>query len=200
MMELRYDADGLIPVVVQDYITNEVLMVAWADKDAVRLMEETGTTHFWSRSRKEMWRKGDTSGHFQYIKSIETDCDKDTLLVRVEQIGDACHTGEPSCFYEHVSGDTSGTVAIIPELFRAIEDRRDNPKDASYTCRLMKDQNLMCKKIIEEAGELALAIKDGDDDEMAWELADLMYHVMVAIVATGMPLDKAFKKLTERRG
>ncbi len=200
MMELRYDADGLIPVVVQDYITNEVLMVAWADKDAVRLMEETGTTHFWSRSRKEMWRKGDTSGHFQYIKSIETDCDKDTLLVRVEQIGDACHTGEPSCFYKHVSGDTSGTMAIIPELFRAIKDRKDNPKEASYTCRLMNDQNLMCKKIIEEAGELALAIKDGEEGEMAWELADLVYHVMVAIVATDMPMDKAFKKLTERRG
>lgn len=200
MTGLRYDADGLIPVVVQDHLTNEVLMVAWANEEAVRLMEETKTTHFWSRSRKEMWRKGDTSGHFQYIRSIETDCDKDTLLVRVEQIGDACHTGEPSCFYEHVSGDVSGTMAIIPELFRAIKDRKENPKEASYTCRLMKDQNLMCKKIIEEAGELALAIKDGDEAEMAWELADLVYHVMVAVVATGMPLDKAFQKLTERRG
>ncbi len=198
-MNLVYDRDGLIPVVVQDRLSNEVLMVAWANEEAVRLMEETGNTHFWSRSRQELWRKGDSSGHYQHIISMETDCDRDTLLVRVEQEGVACHTGEPSCFYEHLSGDTGATMAIIPRLMRAIEDRRDNPVEGSYTCRLMQDENLMCKKLIEEAGELALAIKDGGEDEMAWELADLIYHLMVAVASTGLPVDKAYAKLKERR-
>ncbi len=147
-----------------------------------------------------MWRKGDTSGHFQNIVSMETDCDRDTLLVRVEQLGQACHTGEPTCFHEKLSGDVDGTMAILPELLRTVRGRKENPKEGSYTNRLMADENLMCKKIIEEAGELALAIKDGDDEEMAWELADLIYHLIVVMVANDVPLDKAFRKLKERRG
>ncbi|HIJ00637.1 MAG: phosphoribosyl-AMP cyclohydrolase / phosphoribosyl-ATP pyrophosphohydrolase [Candidatus Methanomethylophilaceae archaeon] len=199
MTELRYDPDGLIPVVVQDYLTNEVLMVAWANREALNLMMETGETHFWSRSRQEIWHKGESSGNVQKIKSIETDCDRDTLLVRVEQVGVACHTGEPTCFYEVVEGDPLGTMKIIPDLLRVIKDRRENPKEASYTNRLMNNETLMCKKIIEEAGELALAIKDDDEEEMAWELADLIYHVLVALVAVDMPLESTFRKLAERR-
>lgn len=199
MTELRYDPDGLIPVVVQDYLTNEVLMVAWANREALNLMMETGETHFWSRSRQEIWHKGESSGNVQKIKSIETDCDRDTLLVRVEQVGVACHTGEPTCFYEVVEGDPLGTMKIIPDLLRVIKDRRENPKEASYTNRLMNNETLMCKKIIEEAGELALAIKDDDEEEMAWELADLIYHVLVALVAIDMPLESTFRKLAERR-
>lgn len=199
MTELRYDPDGLIPVVVQDYLTNEVLMVAWANREALNLMMETGETHFWSRSRQEIWHKGESSGNVQKIKSVETDCDRDTLLVRVEQVGVACHTGEPTCFYEVVEGDPLGTMKIIPDLLRVIKDRRENPKEASYTNRLMNNETLMCKKIIEEAGELALAIKDDDEEEMAWELADLIYHVLVALVAVDMPLESTFRKLAERR-
>jgi phosphoribosyl-ATP pyrophosphohydrolase len=148
---------------------------------------------------RSIWHKGESSGNVQKIKSIETDCDRDTLLVRVEQVGVACHTGEPTCFYEVVEGDPLGTMKIIPDLLRVIKDRRENPKEASYTNRLMNNETLMCKKIIEEAGELALAIKDDDEEEMAWELADLIYHVLVALVAVDMPLESTFRKLAERR-
>ena len=198
MKDLKYDANGLIPVVVQDWLTNEVLMVAWANAEAVGLMESTGYTHFWSRSRQRMWKKGEESGHVQKIVSIQTDCDADTLLVRVEQTGVACHTGAPSCFNEVVYGDNETTMAIIPELMRVIRDRHENPSDESYTCKLFNDETRMCKKVIEEAGEFALAVKDDDQDEMAWELADLIYHTMVAIEKTGLPMEKVYQKLWER--
>ena len=198
-MELKFDKDGLIPVVVQDHINNQVLMVAWANHEAYDLMLKTGMTHFWSRSRQELWKKGNTSGHFQYIKSIETDCDQDTLLVRVEQIGFSCHMNRPSCFYDVINGNKEITAAILPELQKTIRDRHNNPTEDSYTCKLMRDENKMCKKIVEEAGEFVLAIKDGDQEEMAWELADLIYHVLVAVEKTGLPMDKVYSKLAERK-
>ncbi|MCK9323452.1 MAG: bifunctional phosphoribosyl-AMP cyclohydrolase/phosphoribosyl-ATP diphosphatase HisIE [Candidatus Methanomethylophilaceae archaeon] len=199
MIELTYDEKGLIPVVVQDYLTNEVLMVAWANEEAVHLMETTGYTHFWSRSREKMWQKGEESGHVQKIKSIQADCDSDTLLVRVEQTGAACHTGAPSCFYKTIYGNPDSTMAIIPDLWRVIKDRKENPSDESYTCKLFNDETKMCKKVIEEAGEFALAIKDGDKDEMAWELADLIYHSMVAVIGTDLSMEQVYEKLVERR-
>ncbi len=199
MIELTYDEKGLIPVVVQDYLTNEVLMVAWANEEAVNLMETTGYTHFWSRSREKMWQKGEESGHVQKIRSIQADCDSDTLLVRVEQTGAACHTGAPSCFYKTIYGNPDATMSIIPDLWRVIKDRKENPSDDSYTCKLFNDETKMCKKVIEEAGEFALAIKDGDKDEMAWELADLIYHSMVAVVSTGLSMEQVYEKLVERR-
>jgi phosphoribosyl-ATP pyrophosphohydrolase/phosphoribosyl-AMP cyclohydrolase len=120
-------------------------------------------------------------------------------LVRVEQTGVACHTGNPSCFYETIYGETSKTSAIIPELKRVIHDRAVYPEEGSYTCKLFNDETRMCKKIIEEAGEFALAIKDRKEDEVAWELADLIYHSMVAIEKTGLSMEKVFEKLSERR-
>ena len=199
MTELKFDDKGLIPVVVQDYINNEVLMVAWANEEAVELMKETGYTHFWSRSRQKMWKKGEESGHVQKIKSIQADCDGDTLLVRVEQTGGiACHLGKASCFDEVIYGSTEETMAIIPELRRVLIDRLENPSDESYTCKLYNDETRMCKKIIEEAGEFALAIKDKSEEEMAWELADLIYHSMVAIEKTGLPMSEVYRKLGER--
>jgi len=196
---LRYDQNGLITVVVQDHITSEVLMVAWANSEAVELMKSTGYTHFWSRSRKKIWKKGEESGHFQRIISIQEDCDGDALLVRAEQTGVACHTGSPSCFNEVIYGCVEGTSAILPELKRVLHDRRMNPVTESYTCKLFGDENKMCKKIVEEAGEFTLSIKDADEKEMAWELADLIYHTMVAIEKTGLPMNKVFEKLSERR-
>lgn len=198
MTELKFDDKGLIPVVVQDWLTNEVLMVAWANAEAVELMKSTGYTHFWSRSRQKMWQKGEESGHVQKIKSIQVDCDADTLLVRVEQTGVACHLNKPSCFDEVIYGETDETMAIIPDLKRVIKDRHENPSDESYTCKLFNDETRMCKKVIEEAGEFALAIKDKDEDEMAWELADMIYHTMVAIEKTGLPMSEVYKKLKER--
>ncbi|MDR0887670.1 MAG: bifunctional phosphoribosyl-AMP cyclohydrolase/phosphoribosyl-ATP diphosphatase HisIE [Candidatus Methanoplasma sp.] len=197
MTDLVYK-DGLIPVVVQDHLTNEVLMVAWANDEAVSLMKSTGYTHFWSRSRNKLWKKGEESGHVQKIISIQTDCDQDTLLVRVEQTGVACHTGSPTCFFETIYGSTETTASIIPELIRVLKDRLENPTDDSYTCKLYKDENKMCKKIIEEAGEFVLAVKDRDTDEMAWELADLIYHTLVAVEKTGLNVEEVFRKLSER--
>lgn len=199
MTDIKYDEKGLVPVVVQDWVTGEVLMVAWANEEAVRLMKETGYTHFWSRSRQQMWKKGEESGHFQKIKSLQVDCDGDTLLARVEQVGGiACHLNRPSCFEEVVMGSTEETMAIIPELRRVLEDRLENPAEGSYTCKLYNDETRMCKKVIEEAGEFALAVKDGDRDEMAWELADLIYHAMVAVEKTGLPMSEVYRKLWER--
>ncbi|MDR3206506.1 MAG: bifunctional phosphoribosyl-AMP cyclohydrolase/phosphoribosyl-ATP diphosphatase HisIE [Candidatus Methanoplasma sp.] len=199
MTELAYDGNGLIPVVVQDHVTNEVLMVAWSNAEAVELMRSTGYTHFWSRSRKKLWKKGEESGHVQRIVSLQTDCDSDTLLARVEQTGPACHTGSPTCFAETIYGNTDGTAAVLPELRRTLKDRAENPSDDSYTCKLYGDENKMCKKIVEEAGEFVLGVKDGNRDEMAWELADLIYHTMVAVEKTGLPMEEVYRKLSERR-
>ncbi|NLL95403.1 MAG: bifunctional phosphoribosyl-AMP cyclohydrolase/phosphoribosyl-ATP diphosphatase HisIE [Thermoplasmatales archaeon] len=198
-MKLRYGEGGLVPAVVQDSVTGEVLMLAWVNEESLARTVETGYAHYWSRSRGKLWKKGEESGNVQKVVSIQTDCDRDALLIRVEQTGVACHTGEPSCFFEKVHGDPSGTSAIIPDLKRVIDGRRDNPKEGSYTTALMADENNMLKKIIEEAGEFALAAKDGDVEEMAWELADLIYHVMVAASKTGLPMDEVYAKLSERR-
>ncbi|MDR0778890.1 MAG: bifunctional phosphoribosyl-AMP cyclohydrolase/phosphoribosyl-ATP diphosphatase HisIE [Methanomassiliicoccaceae archaeon] len=198
-MTLKYDENGLIPVVVQDHLTSEVLMMAWANEDAVKLMKSTGYTHFFSRSRKKLWKKGEESGHFQKIVSMQTDCDSDTILVRAEQTGVACHTGAASCFNEVIYGSIEETSAIIPELKRVLRYRKENPSPESYTCKLFKDENKMCKKIVEEAGEFVISIKDKNETEMAWELADLIYHTMVAIERIDLPLELVFKKLSERR-
>ncbi len=198
MTELTYDENGLIPVVVQDWITNEVLMVAWANREAVKLMDTTGYTHFWSRSRKKLWKKGEESGHVQRIISIETDCDTDTLLVKVEQTGDACHLMKPTCFDTVIKGSKEETMAIIPRLLRTIKDRKENPSDESYTCELMKNKVQMCKKVIEEAGEFVLSVMDNDPESSSEELADLIYHIMVVIEAENLPINKTYKVLSER--
>lgn len=199
MTDLKFDDKGLITVVVQDWLTNEVLMVAWANQEAVDLMKSTGYTHFWSRSRQKLWKKGEESGHLQKIKSLQKDCDGDTLLARVEQIGGiACHTGTPSCFNQLVYGSTEETMAIIPDLKRVLKDRLENPQEDSYTCKLYADETKMCKKIVEEAAEFVLALKDREEDELAWELADLIYHTMVAIEKTGLPMSEVYRKLWER--
>lgn len=200
MSDLRYDSNGLIPVVVQDHISGEVLMVAWANEEAVGKMMETGYTHFWSRSRQKLWKKGEESGNVQKIVSIQSDCDDDTLLVRVEQAnGIACHTGNPTCFFKTIYGDPSSTSMILADLRRVIHDRRVNPEEESYTCKLFDDETKMCKKIVEEAAEYVLAIKDEDEDEIAWELADLIYHSLVAVEKEDVDLKAVFEKLAERR-
>ena len=200
MSEFKFDDKGLIPVVVQDHITGEVLMVAWANEEAIQKMKETGYTHFWSRSRQKLWKKGEESGNVQKIVSIQSDCDDDTLLVRViQKNGIACHTGNPTCFYKTVYGDPMQTSMIIAKLRRVIHDRKVNPEEGSYTCKLFNDETKMCKKIVEEAAEYVLAIKDKDEDEVAWELADLIYHSLVAAEKEDIDLQKVYEKLAERR-
>ena len=199
-MKLTYDSNGLIPVVVQDYLTNEVLMVAWANEEAYEKMLTTGKTHFWSRSRQKLWMKGETSGNVQNIVSIQTDCDADTLLVKVKQTGNACHLDKPSCFDEELYGSTEKTAAIIPELVRVIHDRKENPKEGSYTNALLNDEDKVLKKVIEEAGEVAIAGKGKDRDAQIWEAADLIYHQLVMYEYLGLPMDEVFGKLTRRHG
>ncbi|AGN26776.1 bifunctional phosphoribosyl-AMP cyclohydrolase/phosphoribosyl-ATP diphosphatase HisIE [Candidatus Methanomassiliicoccus intestinalis] len=199
-MKLTYDSNGLIPVVVQDYLTNEVLMVAWANEEAYEKMLTTGKTHFWSRSRQKLWMKGETSGNVQNIVSIQTDCDADTLLVKVKQTGNACHLDKPSCFDEVLYGSTEKTAAIIPELVRVIHDRKENPKEGSYTNALLNDEDKVLKKVIEEAGEVAIAGKGKDRDAQIWEAADLIYHQLVMYEYLGLPMDEVFGKLTRRHG
>jgi phosphoribosyl-ATP pyrophosphohydrolase/phosphoribosyl-AMP cyclohydrolase len=199
MTELKFDKDGLMPAVVQDHITNEVLMVAWVNKESFELMKSTGYTHFWSRSRKKLWKKGEESGNVQEIVSIQIDCDADTLLIRVKQTGPACHTGSPSCFSETIQGSVEETMDIIPVLGRILKDRMENPREGSYTCLLYNDENKMYKKVIEEAGEFVLALKGKNEDEAAWELADLIYHIMVAVTRSGLPMEKVYEKLSERK-
>jgi len=197
-MELTYDDKGLIPVIVQDYRTNEVLMMAYANREALEETERTGYTCFWSRSRQKLWHKGEESGHVQRVVSVQADCDSDTLLMRVEQTGGACHTGAPSCFFRQTGGSLEGTAAVIPDLVRTLEDRKKNPREDSYTCKLFGDETKMCKKVVEEAAEFVLAIKDGDPEEEASELADLVYHTLVAAVGSGVKMEDVYRELWER--
>lgn len=196
---LKFDEKGLIPVIVQDSDTNEVLMMAYANTEAYDLMLKTGKTHFWSRSRERIWMKGETSGNVQDIVSIQTDCDSDTLLVRVKQTGPACHTGRPSCFGDVLYGDIRKTAAIIPELRRVIRERKETMPEGSYTRELLEKEDRLLKKVVEEAAELAIASKGGDREEMAWELADLIYHLLVLIERYELPLERVYEILSERR-
>lgn len=198
-LPLKFDKDGLIPVIVQDAYTNEVLMMAFANEEAYLKMLETGRTHFWSRSRGKLWMKGETSGNVQDIVSIQLDCDSDSLLVRVRQTGSACHLDRPSCFEELLFGDLAGTAAIIPELRRVIRDRKERPKEGSYTNKLLEDGNKLAKKIVEEAAEVALASRDDDTEAQAWEVADLLYHLMVMIERLELPPEDVFRQLSGRR-
>jgi len=199
MSSPKFDANGLIPVIVQDHVTNEVLMMAYANEQAYQDMLRTGRTHFYSRSRQAQWMKGETSGHVQDIVSIQLDCDNDTLLVRVKQTGMACHLNRMSCFDEVVYGDKEGTASILPELLRVIRERKANPTDESYTCKLFADENKRLKKVVEEAGEVLLAAKDRDPEEQSWEVADLIYHLMVAVEGMEVGWEDVYRKLAERR-
>ena len=197
--EMRFNAEGLIPAIVQDAATNEVLMMAYMNEEAYRLTVETGKAHYWSRSRGKLWLKGETSGHFQHVVSMQLDCDRDTLLLRVRQEGVACHLDRMSCFEEVVYGETSGTMAIVNELQRVIQDRKANPKEGSYTNKLLTDEDKRLKKLVEEAAETVLAAKGKDMQAMTWEVADLIYHLMVVLEAAELPMEDVYRKLAERR-
>jgi len=199
MPDLKFNSEGLIPAIVQDASNNEVLMMAYMNEEAYRLTVETGKAHYWSRSRGKLWLKGETSGHFQHVVSIQLDCDRDTLLLRVNQEGVACHLGRMSCFEEVLYGDVSGTMAIVNELQRVIEERKRNPKEGSYTNKLLADEDKRLKKLVEEAAETILAAKGKDVQAMSWEVADLIYHLMVVLEASELPMENVYRKLAERR-
>jgi len=193
---LVFDASGLLPVIAQDRDSGDVLMLAWANAEAVARTAETGLAHFWSRSRKALWQKGETSGNALRVVEARADCDKDALLLVVEPAGPACHTGTRTCF-----GETSPTAAGMPfELARVVRERAQAKPEESYTARLLaKGQAAVLKKIGEEATEVVLAAAAESDTRLAEESADLLFHLLVALHQRGVPLSRVMEELRRRR-
>jgi phosphoribosyl-ATP pyrophosphohydrolase/phosphoribosyl-AMP cyclohydrolase len=199
--QIQYDERGLVPAIVQDYLDGTVLMMAWMNQESLQKTLSSGETWFWSRSRKSLWHKGATSGHIQRVRSLRYDCDSDALLVGVEQLGDvACHTGERSCFHQ-ANGEVAPPPAdTLSQLFAVICDRRDNPVADSYTCKLFDaGDNKILKKLGEETVEVVMAAKDDDSEAIASEVADLLYHTLVALAHHQVDLKAVYRKLQERR-
>ena len=191
-----FDASGLVPVVAQDRASGDVLMVAWANAEALQRTAETGLAHFWSRSRNALWWKGETSGHTLRVVEALRDCDGDTLLFVVSPAGPACHTGTRTCF-----GEESPTAAgMLDELARVVAERALAPVEESYTARILaKGPDHVLKKIGEEATEVVLAARVQSDDRLAEETADLLYHLLVALHQRGLPLSRVMDELRKRR-
>ena len=193
---LVFDASGLLPVIAQDRDSGDVLMLAWANAEAVARTAETGLAHFWSRSRKALWQKGETSGNALRVVEARADCDNDALLLVVEPAGPACHTGSRTCF-----GETSATAAGMPfEVARVVSERAQAKPEESYTARLLaKGQAAVLKKIGEEATEVVLAAAAESDTRLAEESADLLFHLLVALHQRGVPLSRVMEELRRRR-
>lgn len=200
--DFKLNSDGLIPVVVQDYKTDEVLMLAYMNEEAFDNTLKTGLMTYYSRSRKEQWVKGETSGHYQYVKSLDIDCDNDTLLAKVKQLGAACHTGNYSCFYRNlVSKDYVETnpLKVFKDVMSVIEDRKIHPKEGSYTNYLFdKGIDKILKKCGEEATEIIIAAKNPDPEEIIYEISDFLYHVMVLMSLKGVTWEEITAELSKR--
>ena len=200
--EFKLNSDGLIPVIVQDYKTNEVLMMAYMNEEAFDHTVKTGRMTYYSRSRQCQWVKGETSGHFQYVKSLSIDCDKDTLLAKVEQIGAACHTGNRSCFYTTIVGadyDAKNPLQVFESVYNTIVDRREHPKEGSYTNYLFeKGIDKILKKVGEEATEIVIAAKNPNPEEIKYEISDFLYHAMVLMVERGVTWEDITNELADR--
>lgn len=200
--ELKLNEDGLIPVVVQDYKTNEVLMVAYMNEEAFDNTVKTGRMTYYSRSRKCQWVKGETSGHYQYVRAICIDCDKDTILAKVEQVGSACHTGNRSCFYTTIVGtekDVKNPLQVFEAVYDTIIDRKEHPKEGSYTNYLFeKGLDKILKKLGEEATEIVIAAKNPNSEEIKYEMADFLYHAMVLMVERGVTWQDITSELADR--
>ena len=200
--EFKLNSDGLIPVIVQDYKTNEVLMMAYMNEEAFDNTVKTGRMTYYSRSRQCLWVKGETSGHFQYVKGISVDCDKDTLLAKVDQVGAACHTGNRSCFYTPIVGndyDAKNPLQVFESVYSTIVDRRQNPKEGSYTNYLFeKGIDKILKKVGEEATEIVIAAKNPNPEEIKYEICDFLYHAMVLMVERGVTWEDITNELADR--
>ena len=187
---------------MQDYKTNEVLMMAYMNEEAFDHTVKTGKMTYYSRSRKEQWIKGATSGHFQYVKTLTMDCDNDTLLAKVEQVGAACHTGSHSCFFQPVVGseyDTKNPLQVFESIYATIADRKQNPKEGSYTNYLFdKGVDKILKKVGEEAAEIIIAAKNPNPEEVKYEMSDFLYHAMVLMVEKGITWEDITSELADR--
>lgn len=206
---IRWDKYHLIPSVTQDYKTNKVLMLAYINKESMQLSMDTGIMHYFSRSKNRIWKKGEESGNIQAIKEIYIDCDGDAVLFIVDQTGSACHTGSYSCFYKKIDAllqsieindiASKPTYNVIDDLYHILESKKLANKNASYTALMYsKGENAICKKIVEEAGELAFAIKDKNADDIIHECSDLIYHTLLGLCYVDISPDRVMQELRRR--
>ena len=200
--EFALNKDGLIPVIVQDYKTDEVLMLAYMNEEAFHTTLRTGKMTYWSRSRQELWTKGLTSGHLQYVKSLTLDCDNDTILAKVAQVGAACHTGNRTCFFQPLikkEYDDTNPLRVFQDVYHVIQDRKAHPKEGSYTNYLFdKGIDKILKKVGEECTEIVIAAKNPDKEEIKYEISDFLYHVMVLMVEKGVTWEEITRELARR--
>lgn len=197
---IKFDEKGLVPVVVQDSTTAEVLMTAWANEEALKLTADYGELTLWSRSRKELWKKGETSGNVMKVIEIRIDCDGDTLLAMVEPAGPACHTGRRTCFYRSLWGKENSTEAtFLGRLWQYLNKRKSESPEESYTARLLaKGPSRVAQKVGEEGVETAIAAATGDRDGFRYEAADLLYHLLVACISSGVSFKEVLDELMSR--
>ncbi len=200
--EFKLNSDGHVTVVVQDYKTDEVLMVAYMNEEAYNMTLKTGKMTYYSRSRQELWLKGETSGHYQYVKSLTADCDKDTILAKVSQIGAACHTGSHSCFFNEIMAkeyEESNPLKVFEQVFDVIKDRKVHPKEGSYTNYLFdKGLDKILKKLGEEATEIVIAAKNPNANEVKYEISDFLYHMMVLMAEKNVTWEEITTELAQR--
>lgn len=202
--QLKFDDSGLIPAIVQDRSAGKVLMLAYMNRESLQKTLESGQTYFWSRSRQSLWHKGETSGNAQRVRSIAFDCDADALLIEVEQKGNVCHTGAQSCFFNSLTNDVSTAKDIgftLDALDKTIQQRKRDLPEGSYTTYLFKSGiDKIAKKVGEEAAETIIAAKNHNKEEIAWEAADLLYHLIVLLAEENVRLDEVAAVLAEREG
>lgn len=200
--EFKLNSDGHVTVVVQDYKTDEVLMVAYMNEEAYNMTLKTGKMTYYSRSRQELWVKGETSGHCQYVKSLAADCDKDTILAKVSQIGAACHTGSHSCFFNEIMAkeyEETNPLKVFEQVFDVIKDRKVHPKEGSYTNYLFdKGIDKILKKLGEEATEIVIAAKNPNANEVKYEISDFLYHMMVLMAEKNVTWEEITAELAQR--
>jgi phosphoribosyl-ATP pyrophosphohydrolase/phosphoribosyl-AMP cyclohydrolase len=198
-MELKFDEKGLIPAIVQDYYTKQVLTLAYMNEESLKITMEEGYTCFWSRSRQELWRKGETSGNRQKVVNITADCDNDALVIEVKKDGPACHTGAESCFFNDIYMAEDETPFSVEALYEMIKGRKTEPKEGSYTTYLFeKGMDKILKKVGEECTEVIIGAAKGDKEEATYEIADLAYHVMVMMVEQGITMKDVTGELAKR--
>ena len=201
LSNIKFDSAGLVPVIAQDALSGRVLMLAYANAEALELSEQTGWAHYYSRSRKSLWKKGETSGTLQKVVSIYGDCDRDAVLYKVVPQGPACHTGEVSCFFNSLAKleESAGAEELVKE-YEVIKERQAQPREGSYTCYLLnKGMDKIAKKVGEEAVEVVIAGKNGDKEEICYETADLLYHLMVLLAQQDISLYDICAEMKKRR-
>lgn len=200
-MNLKFDEKGLVVAIAQDAVTGEVLMQAFQNEEAVRKTMETGLVHYFSRSRNSLWLKGKTSGHFQHLVEAKSDCDGDAILYRVIQDGAACHTGNRSCFFTKMTESEALNNRIAFDVIDTIRNRKENPKEGSYTNYLLaKGKDKILKKFMEECAETVIAAKNNDKEELIYELSDVVYHMLVLMETEGVEIADLMAELQKREG